>query len=496
MPILDDSNTHFYIPGNFAIAHYDADDKDECLAICVAVRDQYADVTEGNPSLSFVLACILAAIFDNQKLFCAENRCRLQLRYLVCLRDWDALPEGDDSEGDGDDEVCTKFATEIILRHYAETSRITATIIRTSARSEPDKVLLRAYSKELDDFAELPGVISEAASLMRIRGHGVNEGPAFAADVLRIEVVGDTGLHLTLVDLPGLIAVENDEQTEEDIALVDTLVDAYLKSSRTIILAVVQANNDIANQSIIRRARKFDRDGQRTVGIITKPDLINKGTEGRIACLAKNESTIRLKLGFFLLKDPSPSQLESGISRSDQIRQELEFFASWKEHRLDPSRLGIIALQHFLQDLHSRHIEKELPMVRREIMALLTQTDGSLTSLGDERQTPGDIRMFLSRLSMEFHSLAQAAIDGNYLWTDGDFFAGSNEDSSTRLQADIHCVNGEFSTYMRDKGQKRKLRSERGQSLLSDSESDVDSEEEGEMLRVTKQEFEAWVKRV
>lgn len=72
----------------------------------------------------------------------------------------------------------------------------------------------------------------------------MNEGPAFAADVLRIEVVGNTGLHLTVVDLPGLIAVENDEQTEEDIALVDTLVDAYLKSSRTIILAVVQANSN------------------------------------------------------------------------------------------------------------------------------------------------------------------------------------------------------------------------------------------------------------
>lgn len=390
------------------------------------------------------------------------------------------------------DGVCTKFPTEVILRHSTETSRITATIIPTSARSEADKVLLRAYRKELDDFTELPDVILEAGTLMRIRGYGVNEGPAFAADVLRIEVVGNTGLHLTVVDLPGLIAVENDEQTEEDIALVDTLVDAYLKSSRTIILAVVQANNDIANQSIIRRARKFDRDGQRTVGIITKPDLINKGTEGRIASLAKNESSMKLKLGFFLLKNPSPSQLESGMSRSEQIHQEVEFFASWKEHRLDLSRVGIVALQHFLQDLHSRHIEKELPMVRREITALLTKIDGSLTSLGEQRQTPSDIRMFLARLSMKFHDLTQAAIDGNY--SDGDFFAGSNRDSSTRLRADIHCLNGEFSTYMRDKGHLRKLCSVSKHDV--GSESDVDSEEEGETMRVAKHRVETWVKQV
>ncbi|KFZ19520.1 hypothetical protein V501_00631 [Pseudogymnoascus sp. VKM F-4519 (FW-2642)] len=99
-----------------------------------------------------------------------------------------------------------------------------------------------------------------------------------------------------------------------------------------------------------------------------------------------------------------------------------------------------------------------------------------------------DIRLFLTRLSMKFHSLTQAAIDGNYHWTEGDFFAGSSEGSSTCLRADIHRLNGEFSTYMRDKGHLRKL--------FSDSEPDVGSEEEGEMLRVAKHEVETWVKRV
>jgi hypothetical protein len=92
----------------------------------------------------------------------------------------------------------------------------------------------------LADFSELPSVISDAASLMRIRGHdGLQDGPAFGADVLRIEVVGNTGLHLTVVDLPGLIAVTSDEQTDEDVELVASLVDNYLESSRTIILAVI-----------------------------------------------------------------------------------------------------------------------------------------------------------------------------------------------------------------------------------------------------------------
>lgn len=58
--------------------------------------------------------------------------------------------------------------------------------------------------------------------------------------------------------------------------------------------AVVRANNDIENQGIIQRAQKCGWESERTVGIITKPDLINRGTEGRIARLAKSKDTTKL----------------------------------------------------------------------------------------------------------------------------------------------------------------------------------------------------------
>lgn len=95
-------------------------------------------------------------------------------------------------------------------------------------------------------------------------------------------------------------------------------MDSYLESPRTIILAVVQANNDIANQGIIERSRKFNKGGQRTIGIITKPDLINHGAESRIAALAKNQDTTKLKLGFFLLKNLSPMELLSNPGREQR----------------------------------------------------------------------------------------------------------------------------------------------------------------------------------
>ena len=86
---------------------------------------------------------------------------------------------------------------------------------------------------------------------MGIRGFdGVEQSSAFAQGVFRIEFTGPAGLHLTIVDLPGLILVPKEEQIEDDVQIDQGLIDLYLASPRTIILAVVQASNDIASRCI------------------------------------------------------------------------------------------------------------------------------------------------------------------------------------------------------------------------------------------------------
>lgn len=341
-------------------------------------------------------------------------------------------------------------------------------------------------------MSELPEVISESAALMGIRGYGSTQGGnTFARDVLRIEIVGPTNLHLTIVDLPGLISVPNEDQTDEDIRIVRELVETYLSSTRTIIMAVLQASNDIANQGILQLARQHDPDGQRTVGIITKPDLINKGVEGRIAMLAKNLDSVKLKLGFFLMKNASPTEAKEGLTWDDLARREEEFFSTpaWKEHNLDMRHVGVEPLRLFLQDLLSRHIEKELPKVRGEIKHQLAVTEAELAQMGVERPTVGHIRYFLTDLSMQFHQLAQAALDGNYQGPDMEFF----KIPETRLRADVHKVNGNFADHMRDNGKKRELSA---QPDSKNPESEPDDEDEAQQLRVSEGELNAWVREV
>ena len=395
--------------------------------------------------------------------------------------------------------LCTRFPTEIVLRHAdSPQTSIQATIRPHTTRDQEEIELLQAYRRVVQDLSELPDIITDVSRLMNIRGYVEGENSyAFAPDALRIEVFGPVGLYLSVVDLPGLISVANDEQTEEDIDAVHDMVASYLQNTRTIILAVLQASNDMANQPIIKLARKHDPEGQRTVGIITKPDLINEGSQAKIALVAKNKDSIKLKLGFFLLKNPSPSELEHGLNMATRAAREQRFFSlpEWTAQDLDTDRLGAEKLRCYLQQLLDKHIERELPKVRDEIKRKLSSTESELRSLGDARPTVGHIRSFVTDRSMTFYELLQAALDGNYHSIKANFFA---QQPQSRLRAVVQQLNTKFAAHMRESGQRRKLRS-------SDSDNpeppaggsdDHESIDETAQLLVSKAEMMHWVKQV
>jgi hypothetical protein len=371
---------------------------------------------------------------------------------------------------------------------------ITVSITPQSSRTEAEKARLNAFQHRLDGFEELPNTIEEAAKLMGVRDDDTNsEGPAFAADVLRLELVGDTGLHLTIVDLPGLISVS---ENEKDVHLIESLVDSYLQSSRTIILAVVPASSDVDTQGIIQRARRFDKAGVRTIGIITKPDLINEGTESRVARLAKNRDRTKLNLGWFLLKNPSPAELKAGITPEARRTAELAFFATagWKSQGLDFSRIGVDKLRSCLEEVLDSQIERELPKVREDVRRVLRGINAELGELGTERKSPSQVRMYLTKISTRYYNLVRAGVEGSYGGRDAAFFEGSDEQLFVRLRAAIHVENERFSNVMWEYGEKRRVVS----SNKADAESVESKNPEGleDQLEVTSEEMLEWIRQV
>ena len=70
---------------------------------------------------------------------------------------------------------------------------------------------------------------------------------------------------------------------------------SYCKDPKTIILCVIPANQDLSTSDGLKLAREWDKAGERTIGVISKIDIMDKGTSDKKMLL--NEE-IHLKLGY------------------------------------------------------------------------------------------------------------------------------------------------------------------------------------------------------
>ncbi|KAE9373038.1 hypothetical protein N431DRAFT_465349 [Stipitochalara longipes BDJ] len=354
------------------------------------------------------------------------------------------------------ENLCTRFATEIVLRR-APIPSIKTRIIPEKTRPKQEQDELEQFRESISDFLELPDLIDKATKLMGLAEAGDQKRNAFARDVLSIEISGPDRPQLTLVDLPGLIHSENKTQSSDDVQLVSDLVEGYISNPRTIILAIISAKNDYANQIILKRAREFDKKGSRTLGIITKPDDLhpNSGNETAFISLAKNED-ISFALGWHVLKNRGFTDRHNSFDQRNQSERAFLSKENWQ--KLPPEMLGIEPLRVRLSDLLLRHIKQELPKLREELDQTYEQTLLDLQALGRERSTVHLQKQYLMQLSLQFYDLSKAGVNGHY---ESDYFGPVEKRSSfgstlheRRLRAAVQLLNIKFAKAMSEIGHK------------------------------------------
>lgn len=94
----------------------------------------------------------------------------------------------------------------------------------------------------------------------------------------------------------------NSDQREDIEKVTVDMATRYCADPRTIILCVVPANADISTSDALMIARKLDKEGDRTLGVLTKIDIMDKGTSAKEVLLNK---AIPLKLGYVGVKNRS-----------------------------------------------------------------------------------------------------------------------------------------------------------------------------------------------
>jgi GTP-binding protein EngB required for normal cell division len=362
--------------------------------------------------------------------------------------------------------LCTRFPTELVLRKTAYTG-VSVSIVPHPSRNEAEKLSLGGFREELNGFEGLPALIENAKAAMGITQHG----KAFSKDLLRVEVSGPDRPHLTIVDLPGLIHSETKYQTAADVELVQDVVQAYMKEPRSIILAVVSAKNDYANQIVLKLARTADKGGVRTLGVITKPDTLKPGSdsEAMYVSLARNQD-VEFRLGWHILKNMDSEIGESSLA--DRDAKEEDFFSKGIWADLPSQIKGIDTLRERLSKLLLRQIAAELPNLIDEIEDKSHACQRRLDKLGKPRVTLAEQRIYLVNISQHFQSLVKSAVDGTY---NDPFFGDAQFDSDyqKRIRAVIQNLNIEFAARINERGHLRRI---------TDSQNTKNSSGNGELI--------------
>ncbi|KAM7207816.1 P-loop containing nucleoside triphosphate hydrolase protein [Naviculisporaceae sp. PSN 640] len=403
---------------------------------------------------------------DHLELLNAIDSLRLQ-----GINRWVSLPQiivcGDQSSGKSsvlealagvpfpvNSTLCTRVVTELVLRRDPYT-RASVSIKPGDLRPPLEREAISSFTANFDGFDALPKIIERAQERIFCTGTIYTKGKTFSKDVLRIELSGPNYPHLTIVDLPGLIHSQTKKQTAADVELVQEVVKSYMKESRSIILAVISAKNDFANQVVLRLARKADLGGQRTLGVITKPDTLThgSGSESLFVSLAQNRE-IRLCLGWHVLKNLDSEKSTGGLAVRDA--EETDFFSNAPWSTLPTSSTGIDQLRSRLSKLLLKQISSELPGLIHEIQEKYTDCQVLLEKRGSPRTTETEQRRYLVEVSQSLQTLLKSALDGTY---ESPFFSHwKTEDGYTRrLRAGIQNLNTDFAETMRRTGQHRKV---------------------------------------
>lgn len=262
--------------------------------------------------------------------------------------------------------LCTRFATQIIFRWSLKTGVAVSIIPDPSATSEHSKKV-RAWTRQVEvldsrSFLNIMSEVHEVMGLASKKDRHFNSGSIFSADILRLEISGPEEDHLTVIDVPGIFKNTSDgSTTKADMSLVENMVRKYMENPRSVVLTVIPSNVDIATQEILEIAAEFDPEGRRTLGVLTKPDLVDRGTEPAVVDLVEGRAHA-MRLGWHLVRNPGQNQLAS--ENIDRDGLEAAFFrdtSPWKS--LDREKIGIGALRRRLRKVLSDLVRHEFPHV-------------------------------------------------------------------------------------------------------------------------------------
>lgn len=234
---------------------------------------------------------------------------------------------------------------------------------------------LHASRKRFADFAAVRKEIADETDRITGKTKHISNIP------IHLSIYSPNVVDLTLIDLPGLTKVAVEGQPDSIVEDIENMVRSYVDKPNSIILAISPANQDIATSDAIKLAREVDPSGERTFGVLTKLDLMDKGTNAQDVLEGRS---YRLQHPWVGIVNRSQADINKNVDMIAARKREREYFQSSPDYGHLAHKMG----SEYLAKLLSRHLESVIKARIPSIIALINKTIGELEAELDHLGRP------------------------------------------------------------------------------------------------------------
>ncbi|CDJ58415.1 dynamin-like protein, putative [Eimeria maxima] len=304
----------------------------------------------------------------------------------------DFLPRGDG--------VVTRRPLELRLVHLPESEH---------GPEEAFAVFDNCKDRKFKNFDEVRSEIERLTDEVAGKNKGIVDSP------IVLTVYATRCPDLSLIDLPGItrVPLKGSDQSDDIEALTRQMALRYAADPRTIILAVLPANADMSTSDALQLARRVDPRGVRTIGVITKVDLMDNGTD---ACKMLLGEEIPLRLGYTGVKNRSQADIKAGKSVQSCLEDERQYFKTHPVYgHMGSQYWGIPSLVEKLTRVLFLHIKHVLPEIRKEIQLKARGVQSRIQELGEGVPSESrDRAQLLWTAITDYVEVIKSAIRGKY----------------------------------------------------------------------------------
>uniref|UniRef100_A0A8D2LJJ9 MX dynamin like GTPase 1 n=1 Tax=Varanus komodoensis TaxID=61221 RepID=A0A8D2LJJ9_VARKO len=234
------------------------------------------------------------------------------------------------------------------------------------------------------------------AAVIKAQDEIAGTGVGISHNLISLEISSPDVPDLTLIALPGIARVAVDNQPQD--------IGQQVSWHETINLVVVPSNIDIATTEALKMAQEVDPQGERALDILTKPDLIDKGTEQEVINIVQNQR-VPLRKGYIIVKCHGQNDINDKMSLEEAIQKEKIFFEAHPVFRLTEELIG--------------HIIKSLPALENQIKDKLEVAHMKLQQCGQGvPETMDEQMLYLIEKIQNFSKSISEKVEGQEILMD------------------------------------------------------------------------------